>query len=274
MYCGHMLAGVKMEINGSTKLMGVIGNPVFHSFSPFIHNAIAQKLGDNIVYTAFNVDATDFTTAVKGAEALGIIGLNVTAPHKSEAARLAVSVDALAMQADAVNLLKLTEDGYIGYNTDIYGVRKAFEHMSIDVTGKTAALVGAGGAGRASALAMAQMGAKKIHIINRTRSKAEVLANILEMHYNINIDICELRNCDADILILATTPEFVPQELGRFNTIFDVNYYPANRVPCAFGGLEMLVYQAVQTYEIVLGVTVPVTIIDEILTEIKGRLLC
>ena len=270
-----MHAGVgKMKISGKTKVMGIIGSPVAHSLSPFIYNFIADRLGDNIVYTAFDVAAHDFATAIKGAESLGIVSLNVTAPHKLEAARLAVSVDTLAKQAGAVNLLQLTAEGYVGYNTDIYGVRKAFGHHGLDVSGKAVGLVGAGGAGRAAAIAVAQMGVKKVFLTNRTRPKAELLANMLEMYYNVDTEICELQDCAADVLILAATPDFVPPELDRFDIIFDVNYYPPNRIPYAFGGLEMLVYQAIRTYEIILGVTVPVKIIDDVLTTIKGRLLC
>jgi len=262
-----------MGIDGNTKVMGIVGNPIAHSLSPFIHNFIAQQLGDNIVYTAFDVVRHNFSAAIKGAQALGIIGLNITAPHKPEAAKLAVSMDTLAVQANAVNLLKLTDDGYMGYNTDIYGVRKAFEHCDVDASGKAVALIGAGGAGRAAAIAMAQMGAKKIFIINRTGTKAESLANILKMHYNIDVEVCDVSTM-ADVLILATTPDYIPQCLDPFDIIFDVNYHPPNRIPRAFGGLEMLVYQAAQTYEIILGTKVPVKIINEILTQIKGRLLC
>jgi len=263
-----------MEISGRTKVMGIVGSPIAHSLSPFIYNYIAQQLGDDIAYAAFDVPSTDFAAAIEGARSLGIISLNVTAPHKAEAARLAVSLDNLAKHADAVNLLKLTPSGYVGYNTDIYGIQRTFEHHGIDVSGKTIALVGAGGAGRAAAIAMAQMGAKKIFIINRTHAKAETLANILAMHYNMDTEICQLHQCMADVLILATSPDYVPDGLDRFDAIFDVNYHPPNRVPRAFGGLEMLVFQAVQTCEIILGVVVPVKIIDKILTQIKGRLLC
>ena len=263
-----------MEINGSTKVMGVIGSPIAHSLSPLIHNLFAGHFGSNIVYTAFDVAPQNLTTAVEGARALGIIGLNVTAPHKSEAAKLAASLDASAKQIGAVNLLKLSEVGYVGHNTDIYGVKKALEYKGIDMSGKTAALVGAGGAAGAAAVSMAQLGAKKVFIINRTRSKAESLANILDMYYNIDTEICELCDCAADVLILAATPDFTPQGLDRFNIIFDMNYHPPNRISRAFGGPEMLVYQAAKSYEIILGTEVPAKIIDEILVKIKGRLLC
>lgn len=268
-----------MEINGNTKVMGIFGSPVNHSLSPYIHNFIAQRLGDNILYTAFDVTASDFAAAVTGARALGIIGFNVTAPHKAQAAQLAVSMDATASRAAAVNLMKLTAHGYAGYNTDIYGVCMAFKYHGIDVANKTIALVGAGGSAGAAAAAMAQMGAKKIFIINRTFSKAEFLANNLGMYYNINTEICEIDKPAAqaaDILILATTPNFLPTGINHFNTIFDVNYHPPGRTGLAqtFGGPEMLIFQAVQTYEIILGVTVPDKIIDEILKNVMGRLLC
>jgi len=264
-----------MEINGTTKKMGIIGSPVSHSLSPLIHNTFARRLGDNIIYTAFDVTKNNFVTAIKGAEALGIIGFNVTAPHKATAAQIAISIDHLAKQVNAINLLKLTRDGYIGYNTDIYGICKTFEHHKIDIANKTVTIIGAGGAGRAAAIAMAQMCAKKINIANRTYSKANVLAKSLRMHYNIDIDVCELGMPSvADILILATTPDYAPPSFDQFDIIFDVNYHPPNRIPRAFGGIEMLVYQAVKTYEILLETNVPHDIIDEILMTIKGRLLC
>ena len=263
-----------MEINGSTKIMGVIGNPVAHSLSPLIQNFFAQKLGNNIVYTAFDVTSQNFAAAVEGARALGITGLNVTAPHKPQAAKLAASLTPLAKQADAVNLLELTETGYVGHNTDIYGAKKALEYKGIDMSGKTVALVGAGGAARAAGVAVARLGAKKIFIINRTRAKAESLANILKMYYNIDTEICKLCDCAADVLILAATPDFIPQGLDRFGIIFDMNYHPPNRIPRAFGGPEMLVYQAALSYEIIVGAPVSTEIIDEILVKIKGRLLC
>jgi len=267
-----------MEIDGKTKIMAVIGSPIVHSLSPFIHNYIAGQLGHNIAYAAFDVISDDFDEAIKGARPLGIIGLNITAPYKARAANIATFLDDLAQQAGAVNLLKLTKNGYAGYNTDIYGIRKAFEHFGITIAGKSIRIIGAGSTGRSAAIAMAQMGVKSICIANRSREKAEALANILAIHYNVDIRVCNYEFNSQypaeDIAILATTPDYIPSHLDHFATIFDVNYYPLGRVPRAIGGLEMLIYQAVQTYEIILGTEVPVKIIDEILAKIKGRLLC
>ena len=80
------------KIDGSTRLCGVIGNPIAHTFSPLIHNTIAGKSGDNLVYTAFNVKE-NLDAAIKGAYALNILGMNITVPYKSEVMKSLVDID-------------------------------------------------------------------------------------------------------------------------------------------------------------------------------------
>ena len=237
--------------------MGLIGNPVDHSLSPFIHNFFAKQLNDDVVYAAFNVAPDSLIHAICGAAALGFTGLNVTSPHKVAAAKHVVSLETLAAQVGAVNLLKLADGGYVGYNTDVYGVQRAFGHHKIDVTGKTIAIVGAGGGAAAAAVAMAQMGCKKINFINRTAANAKKLASRLREHYAINT---EIGVADADVLILATPSDACI--MGNYDVIFDMNYASSAH---AFNGLEMLVYQAALSYAIIRNAKVPQNIINDAL---------
>ena len=111
-----------MEITGTTRTCGLIGNPVEHTLSPVIHNTLAESLGHNLVYVPFLVQPDKLDEAVKGAEALNLLGLNVTVPYKSDVIKSLAEIDSLAKNIGAVNTLVRVEDGYKGYNTDMEGL--------------------------------------------------------------------------------------------------------------------------------------------------------
>ena len=111
-----------MDIKGTTRVCGLIGNPVGHSISPVIHNTLADITKTNMVYTTFKVDKEDVAKAVEGAYALDILGLNVTVPHKQSVMDVLVDIDPLAKAIGAVNTLVRKDGGYKGYNTDILGL--------------------------------------------------------------------------------------------------------------------------------------------------------
>ena len=121
------------EIKGTTRVCGLIGNPVGHSISPVIHNTLADLCGIDMVYTTFKVEKGAVDTAVKGAYALDILGLNVTVPHKQEVIGTLESVDPLAEAIGAVNTLVRTEHGYKGYNTDILGLERELEEEQVEL---------------------------------------------------------------------------------------------------------------------------------------------
>ena len=99
-----------MDIKGTTRVCGLIGNPVGHSVSPAIHNNLAQLTGKDMVYTTFKVEKGDVASAVRGAYSLNILGLNVTVPHKSEVIDSLVDIDPLAKAIGAVNTLVRVEE--------------------------------------------------------------------------------------------------------------------------------------------------------------------
>ena len=163
-------------MDAKTKLCCLIGNPVEHSLSPMIHNTLAEWLGINLAYTAFRVETEQLEEAVKGGTALGILGMNVTVPHKCNVISALNELDPLAEKIGAVNTLVSTEGGYKGYNTDVIGLKRELSEEGIVIRDAEVIILGAGGAGRAITYLCADMGAKKIYLLNRNSDKAAELA--------------------------------------------------------------------------------------------------
>ena len=162
--------------DGNTMTCGLIGNPVRHTLSPLIHNSIAEMKGVNLVYVPFEVPKGGVKNAVRGANALGIKGLNVTVPYKSDVIDHLVEVDPLAEGIGAVNTLVRTEGGFKGYNTDMSGLYHAMQDEGIVLDGECVVILGAGGVARPVAYLCATKGAKKVYVLNRTYEKAEAVA--------------------------------------------------------------------------------------------------
>ena len=165
-----------MHIDGKTKTIGLIGCPVEHTLSPVIHNSLSGIFAQNLVYLPFHVEETQVEDAIKGAYGLGILGLNVTVPHKQHVMEYLVETDVAAKAIGAVNTLVRTEGGYKGYNTDMEGLRHAVLSEGISLRDKTVVVLGAGGASKAVVYMCLLEGAEKIYLLNRTLSKAEDFA--------------------------------------------------------------------------------------------------
>ena len=114
-----------MKISGKTKVACLIGHPVEHSFSPYIHNFLAEEYNVDLRYTCFDVNPTDVKEALQGIKALGIIGSNVTIPHKIEVIPYLDEVERNAAIIGSVNTIKNHEGRLIGYNTDGVGFVKS-----------------------------------------------------------------------------------------------------------------------------------------------------
>lgn len=166
-----------VQINGKTKTCGLIGCPVEHTLSPIIHNTLAERMGQNLVYVPFHVEKEHVGEAVKGAYGLSIAGLNVTVPHKSAVIPFLEEIDPLAEKIGAVNTLVPVEGGYKGYNTDMTGLQRAMESEGILIEGRETILLGAGGAARAVAFLLVYKGAEKVYLLNRSLDKAQAVAD-------------------------------------------------------------------------------------------------
>lgn len=263
------------SIKGDFTVLGIFGDPVEHSFSPTIHNTVAKMLGKNFVYVPFHVKKEGLGAAADGAFNMSVAGLNITVPHKIEIMKFLCGIDKQAEAIGAVNTLKLTENGYVGYNTDVTGVGRALEKRGFSFEGKTALLLGAGGAANACGVCAASRGAKRLVIANRTVEKAEALSERIAKYYPetkteaINLEaVADMGR--ADIILNATTIGFGEKEgLSPIdeNTaakleaeiIFDAIYVPQKTRLLEIGeklgakivnGFDMLVFQALAAEEI------------------------
>jgi shikimate dehydrogenase len=157
-------------------LYAVVGNPIGHSKSPFIHARFAQQTGERIEYRPLLAPLGGFEQTVQAFAAAGGQGLNVTVPFKLEAHALANKLSARAAAAGAVNTLRIDGDGIYGDNTDGIGLVRDIEaNLGVSLTGKSVLLLGAGGAARGVVLPLLERKPCSIAIVNRTADKAEAL---------------------------------------------------------------------------------------------------
>ncbi len=163
-----------MMIKGTTDVIGIIGDPVEHSFSPIMFNAAFKSMNLNYVYVPFNVEKDELSNAIAGAKALNIKGLNVTIPHKRKVLNEIDKFDIMANLIGAVNTIKFSDGKAYGYNTDCVGAVRAIEEVS-DLKDKNVVILGAGGAARAIAFQIAISNIKNLTIINRSGKKAKSL---------------------------------------------------------------------------------------------------
>jgi shikimate dehydrogenase len=278
-------------ISGKTRTAGLIGENITHSLSPHIHNYLAKSLSCDLVYTCFNVRPQDLEAAIKGAHALGIAGLNITAPHKTAAMNFAVAVDESAAEVDSTNLLKYTKLGYLGFNTDVYGILCALEYhgvMNSDNEIKDATIFGAGGAARAAIAALSSLGCQNLTIVNRSKNNAKKLLHFAKEGYHMNAKTGD-KPREGDLLIQASaaTPAQLLDQIPKadFDAIFDMNYPKDNiwlkqlKSPKinTFDGIAMLVFQAVKSFEILSETTVSSKLTADLLFKlnkyIQGELL-
>src|SRR5882724_12744219 len=167
-----------MHINGSTTIVGVFGAPIKHTASPAMHNAAFVALDMNWVYLAFHVDPQQLRSALRGANDMGMVGINLTVPHKILALDCVDEVDPEARRLGAVNTVSMEKGRLRGFNTDGYGFLKAIkEEFNLSIKGKRVLVLGAGGAGRGIAVKCALDGAAKVIVANRTLSRIEPIVN-------------------------------------------------------------------------------------------------
>ncbi|AMA09418.1 shikimate dehydrogenase [Picosynechococcus sp. PCC 73109] len=160
-----------MKILGTTKLLGVIGDPVKHSFSPIMHNAAIAELGVDYVYLAFPVAAAALKTALDGFWAIDLQGFSITIPHKQA---IMAHLEAIAPEAElvgAVNTVWRTATGWQGTNTDVAGFVAHLQALEQDWSNVTPVILGNGGAARAVVVGCHQLGCPQIHVLGRDPEK-------------------------------------------------------------------------------------------------------
>ena len=159
-------------ITGTTKLLGVIGYPVEHSLSPRMHNAAIAQMGLDYVYLPFPIAPQNLQAALEGFAAIGVVGFNVTIPHKQAIIPLLSEVSSLAQSVGAVNTVVRKDNRWIGTNTDVEGFISPLQSTyNRDWRSSIVVILGNGGAARAVVAGCAQLGCAEIHVIGRNLNK-------------------------------------------------------------------------------------------------------
>ena len=266
-------------ISGTTRLLGVIGDPVAHSRSPRMQNAALHALGLNWAYVPLPVKAANVESVLRGLQAVGFVGVNVTVPHKEAVAQLVDELRPTAQASGSVNTVIFAEDGrLIGDSTDGPAIAAAIA-SEIEETYRGSVLVlGAGGSARAAAAALAQDGcAVQIHA--RRFEAAEALARDLAGSGNV-VAVAELPDPVGGVVVNCTPvgalvdPDGMPLPASRLldvRVVVDLAYRgdatptplitAAAETGCAVvDGLEVLARQGAKALEIWTGESAPLEV--------------
>lgn len=155
------------RISGSTRLVGLIGSPVTYSGSPAVHNAVFEKMGYDFAFVPFNVEPENLEAAVRGMEALGFLGYNVSAPYKGAIVPYLHEISRVAEIVGAVNTVVIQNGRSLGDNADGAAFMRNLVLNGINVRGKKITVLGAGGAASAIAVQAALDGVAEIDVFNR-----------------------------------------------------------------------------------------------------------
>ncbi len=273
------------SINGHTQLVGLFGWPVEHTVSPSMHNAAFAALHLNWCYLPFAVRSEQLGTALAGARALGLRGINATVPHKQALLPLIDELTPAARAIQAVNTVVYGPEGTVGDNTDAEGFTRALRDEGFQPQGCRALVLGAGGAARAVCYALASSGAT-VTLLNRTLERALALAASIAIQVpgaqivGGPLDCESLAACAApDLVVNATTVGMWPNveaspwpdsvAFPRGALAYDLTYNPretrfmATAVAAgahAVSGLRMLVHQGAVSFVRWTGIEPPIEI--------------
>ena len=239
---------------------GLLGEKLSHSFSPQIHDFIFLQLGIKASYHLFPVQPEELGDAFNGLKLLGAAGVNVTIPYKTTVMKLLDEVSPEANKIGAVNTIVFQDKFTKGYNTDYQGFGLLLDSCDVEVAGKTATILGTGGAAKTVACYLRDKGAADVHLV--TRGAAPWSTDFPTISY------AEMeRSTGADILVNCTPAGMFPnvdvspvtkENVRNFATVLDLNYNPQEtkllREARGYGlkvcnGLPMLVGQAVFAQE-------------------------
>ncbi len=270
-----------MGIDGRTKLVGLLGGMIDFSPSPAMHNAAFEKLGLDWRYLPLPVSSARLSDAIKGLQAMGFRGANVTVPHKVAAAAMADRLQGEAQLLGCVNTLVFEDEGILGYNTDVRGLLRSLREEGV-VNADSLFLIGAGGAARAAALALRKLGAETLHIFNRSRERAEGLAELAASKFSYSrVHVHEyglmgsegLEECSV---VINSTPlaqddrDELKINYNLFSSgqvVVDLNYIRSRssflreaerRGAQVINGRLMLLYQAAESFKLWTGKEAPV----------------
>jgi shikimate dehydrogenase len=273
-----------------TKRIFLIGHPVGHSVSPALQQAALDHYAMDVRYEAMDVEVLSLSQAVSNLRDPDVMGANITVPHKQAVIALIDELDEEARLIGAVNTIENRDGALIGHNTDAKGFLKALkEESGFDPEGKTALVLGAGGAARAVVVALAGTGVKSIVVANRTLERAAALIDTLRSTLPsaeaivLNPDSLGSVTARSQLIVNCTslgmsggdgqgqtpmTADLIPSQALICDLVYNPRETPfmseATKVAArVLGGLPMLVYQGAAAFELWTGRESPVKVMFE-----------
>lgn len=265
-------------VQGRTRVICIIGDPIWHSLSPIMQNAAFAAGHLDYVYVPFAVPPENLGRAVVGLKALGVCGFNVTIPHKTAIIPFLDRLDESAEAAGAVNTVQLSGNSLVGYNTDGDGlVDSLLADLEFSPGEKQILVAGAGGAARGAIASLCRAGAKRILIYNRSIENALAVMQEMNIRYPktcieiVRQERVSSENLGATCLLLNTTSLGMNGErieginlsgLPADAKVYDMGYSRAGTALVkdaaaiglrAVNGLGMLVAQGERAFEIWTG---------------------
>lgn len=246
--------------------LGLIGNPLSHTFSPFIHNYFLYKAGICGGYTCYDIESYELEDIILMFQRYHFTGVNVTVPYKQAVMNYCAELDITAQNIGAVNTLHFTDNGIIGHNTDIFGFHMMLETSAVNTTNKRVLLLGAGGASRAVIPYLTINRPDYFVIANRTVEKAQDLSLLYDNKADI-LKLDELKGLEFDIVINATSmgvkgepytdygftiKEAAVDMIYKPKITSFLSLYSKNNIKL-INGLPMLIYQAAGSFNIWTG---------------------
>lgn len=277
---------MKNKFHANTKILGLIGHPLKHSYSPFVQNVAFELKDLDYVYLPFDVPTSNLKSALKGMVALGIKGFNITIPHKENILQYMNNVSEEASIIGAINTVVNDMGKLSGFNTDVNGIMETLSPFKDDISGNEVSVIGAGGAARAAIYTLIRhFKPSKIYIINRTEQRAEALKYYFKDKMKFDAfktkelfppDLVDtFRN--SKLIINSTSvgmyPDVddsitnLPESFSKDQIVFDMVYNPlkTNLIKLAslqgslvLDGLKMLVYQAAKSFELWTNESMPI----------------
>jgi shikimate dehydrogenase len=290
-------------LSGRTALSAIFGDPVEHSLSPAMHNAAYAALGMERAYVAFHVTPARLRAAIHAIPALGILGVNLTVPHKERALRMMAHLSDEARTLGAINCVINRGGTLHGDNTDARGLEMDLRERGVVLDQRLALIVGAGGAAASAVLACVRLGATRIVVANRTVARANRMARRFAQHLRARgggppSQMIEARGLDtltnattmaaAAIVINATpmglkTSGFAPLSIAATaaECLFYDMVYAREPTPflaqalahrrSAADGAGMLVNQGILAFELFNGIKAPDGVMRHALMSALGR---
>lgn len=259
-------------ISQEIKIFGLIGYPLKHSISFVLHNFAFKQLNIPAVYLNIPIPMENIYKALEGLKYLPLYGLNVTIPYKELVISYLDEISQLAQKVKAVNTITIKDGKWYGDNTDVPGFIKTLEDLKLPKE-ISYLVLGAGGAGRAISYSLAEYGAQKIYITNRTKEKGENLVKDLKYYYPyIKLEFISWEDkeyfSDCPFILINTTSlgldgKTLPIKIKRFSKekiyfIYDIIYNPYKtpliihaeslKIPWK-NGLDMLIYQGIYAWK-------------------------